>query len=269
MTGLIYGIRHDATDRWYVGQTIHTLEHRIKEHISCAENGVKLHLYNAIRKYGLSAFSVYVLESNIDVSVLDAREQFYIAYYDAFNKGFNNTLGGGGVRGYKHTQETKAKISKTLKENSYKWNTEERARKIIAAQKGRTFTLEHRLHISQACKGKRFGVDNPFYQKHHSESTKQSISEANHKYAVEQVDRTTGSVIAVYPDLHAAVRAILPTRTNVKYTSVYDRIRIACYRAQGTQSAYGFVWNLIDKSVTTNCKAEDELLSEVLDNSKS
>lgn len=268
MTGLIYGIYHKDTGRWYIGQTIHTLDHRIKEHLNCAEHGVRLHLYNAIRKYGWNRFEVHVLEANIPEAELDRKEIFYIDKYDAYRHGFNNTVGGGGVRGYKHTEATRARIGQSVKAGSYRWNTPERAAKIKAAQKGRVLTQEHRQKLSKSRQGKYTGVDNPFYQKHHTQRTKDIISEANHKHAVEQLDKSTGVRLAVFPDLHAAVKYILSSgKTTAKYTSVYDRIRIACYRAQGTQSAYGFVWNFIDKSVTTNSKAEDELPLEVLNNS--
>lgn len=73
-------------------------------------------------------------------------------------------------KGVPHTEETKRRISETIKrqyENGREpWN------------KGKHLSKELREKISRAKKGKLIGEDNPFYGKHHSEETKRRISSA-------------------------------------------------------------------------------------------
>jgi group I intron endonuclease len=157
--GIIYGICHIPTNRWYIGQTVRGLKCRWKEHIAASEYE-NLHLYQAMRKYGLDQFMVVVLESDIPDNLLDERECFYIQKYDSFNSGFNNTLGGQGIHGYRHNLETKRRIGAAMKVAALRYNTPERTEKIRKALKGKPLTAEHLEHIRQyALTHKRYGLD--------------------------------------------------------------------------------------------------------------
>lgn len=74
-------------------------------------SGVRIE--NARRKYGPENFGYEVLEEitcDTDEELaarLNEREIFWIAEYDSFNNGYNNSIGGGGASGYKHTEEYK------------------------------------------------------------------------------------------------------------------------------------------------------------------
>lgn len=50
-------------------------------------------LYNAMRKYGIEHFFIEAIE---ETDKLQEREQYWIAYFDSYNKGYNATLGGDG-----------------------------------------------------------------------------------------------------------------------------------------------------------------------------
>lgn len=245
-TGVIYGICHIATDRWYIGQTVRSLRTRLAEHWQ-ASSYSSLHLYNAIRKYGRESFKIEVLEENVPESKLDERECYYINKYESLEKGFNNTGGGGGVRGYHHTAESRLKISAGVKKTSHLWNNLDRALRIKNAQKGRQFTLAHRQHISESRKGKFTGTDNPFFHKHHSNETKAIIGEANHKWSVSRHTKE-GVFIATYITLQDATKAVVEEGlSTAKFSSIYDRIKFACLGSAGTKSAYGYVWKYIEK----------------------
>jgi group I intron endonuclease len=114
-TGIIYLVTNTVNGKVYVGQTIKPLHSYIRDCMKQALRGstTKPRLYNAIRKYGRSAFTVCTLES-VPVDGLDAAEIKWIRHYESFSdpsKGYNLTVGGGGRRGYVVSDNTRQKIS--------------------------------------------------------------------------------------------------------------------------------------------------------------
>lgn len=66
--------------------------------------------------------------------VLNAMEIAYIKFYDSYNCGYNCTLGGDGHLGFKVSEETKQKISKS---NTGKKRSAEAKLKMSEIQKGK------------------------------------------------------------------------------------------------------------------------------------
>ena len=96
--GYIYKIINLINNKIYIGQTTRNIQIRLREHISKAyDNKDKLYLHSAIRKYGEENFIIETIEQ-IDDSILDDREQYWIKYYNSNNKeiGYNLTNGGAG-----------------------------------------------------------------------------------------------------------------------------------------------------------------------------
>lgn len=250
----------------YVGQTIQGSEKRFKEHCMIAEHTKRnLHMYNSMRKYGIDNFEMTVLESDVDVCDLDEREMYYIEKYDTFKNGYNSTLGGGGMRGYHHSEETRKKMGEAISKSMWKINTPERTAKIIATQKGRKFSDEHKQHIREACVGKRLGRNNAFYGKSHTDETKRIISEANSKYSVCMIDATTDEVVHVFDSVRqAATFCIESTLTSAKLSSVMYRIYYTCNGSQ--RLCYNHRWKYMEKCIDYPDlgRDEDELHPEVL-----
>lgn len=107
----IYIIKNTINGKCYIGQSCH-INRRILEHTSNLNHGVcfNVHLQRAWNKYGSDAFTFEVLEE-CDVEKLDEREIYYIQLYKQKCELYNQTDGGGGVRGFKLSEEAKAKIS--------------------------------------------------------------------------------------------------------------------------------------------------------------
>lgn len=100
---LIYLMRLRKDGRLYVGKTTRELRVRILEHISCGKN---YHLENAIRKYGIEAFDIYVILECEDEAALNYWESFFIALLDCKHpNGFNRTDGGEGFKGLEFTEK--------------------------------------------------------------------------------------------------------------------------------------------------------------------
>ena len=95
----IYKATSKTTNKVYIGQSCQTLEKRISQHLSHAftKQDPNNHFHNAIRKYGKQDFVFQVIEDGIeDAETLNARERYWINYYDSYHNGYNSTLGGDG-----------------------------------------------------------------------------------------------------------------------------------------------------------------------------
>lgn len=183
MLGRIYLITNTVNGKRYVGQTIKSVEKRLKEHFKAAfvENRRAI-ICSAIRKYGKDNFSVICVQDNIAINDLDVAEQYWVKHYDTFGEnGYNATTGGNQCR---ISDETKLKISAALKG---KLKSEEHKKKMSKAQKGikigslnsfygKTHSEETIEKIKATLQGQMDGELNPFYGKQHSEESRNKMS---------------------------------------------------------------------------------------------
>ena len=92
MTG-IYKITNQLTGKSYVGQSVDIIG-RQRRNRSHAQFEIKP-LYCFIRKYGIENFKFEVIEE-CTVEKLNEKEIYWIAYFDTYNNGYNQTTGGQG-----------------------------------------------------------------------------------------------------------------------------------------------------------------------------
>ena len=120
--GYIYKITNKISGKCYIGETGQSsVKKRWDGHLSKIKKGSGCPaLRDAITKYGIENFSFDIL---CECETLDERmekEIYYIKEFDCMIlKGYNILPGGhysGGFIGKKHSEETKAKLSKTSKE---------------------------------------------------------------------------------------------------------------------------------------------------------
>ena len=117
--GVIYRVKNKINNKVYIGQTtvdfrkryemsrdkelsyglyMYHLKHsKIKGDRHCNK-----HLLLAMKKYGWENFEVIeqidvVYNHKYSQDELDCRECYWISYYDSFNNGYNNTIGGRGI----------------------------------------------------------------------------------------------------------------------------------------------------------------------------
>ena len=95
----IYKITNLITNRCYIGKTNNS-DRRWKDHQRLAMfDGHKEYdkaLYQSMRKYGIENFVFEIIEELEDYSQSGEREKYWIAYYDSYNNGYNESLGGDG-----------------------------------------------------------------------------------------------------------------------------------------------------------------------------
>lgn len=222
----------------YVGQTTNE-ERRRKDFGIVARNpnsGTQSYRSKQFRsdleKFGVENFTYEVLYRNSYNTIEEAqadlwqKEEFFIEYFDSFNNGYNNTLGGNGAKGHKVPKEQVEKQRQWLIEfykthpNPFQGKKHsEETRKLLSEQAkkrtgekaqryGKTYTAEQIRTLSKYAIEHKSGKNNPFYGKTHSEESKRKAAETRkNKKPVLQIDIHTGEIINTFPSALEAARA--------------------------------------------------------------
>ena len=91
----IYKFTHIASSRAYIGQTIQDPTQRRAEHISNSKHTPKTyHFHNALKKYGINAFTFEVIAKASTLEELNNLEEMYIVQFNSIANGFNIRNGG-------------------------------------------------------------------------------------------------------------------------------------------------------------------------------
>lgn len=146
------------TNRVYIGQAkdIHNRWDTYRR-MDCKNQPI---LYRSFRKYGVSSHKFEMVEI-CSVEKLNEHEKYFISAYDSYNpnNGMNCTLGGDGVRGMRWKEESRRKLSESIRKmyaNGYrnhftgKRHTEETKRKIGIKSAQRTQSSEARRKNSES-----------------------------------------------------------------------------------------------------------------------
>ncbi len=104
---VIYLITNKITNGAYIGQTIDHLR-RWDEYVPPFPEESMYAIHDAIIKHGHDNFRFDIIQELSSEVYLNPAEMGWIAYLKSLDcKLYNETDGGGGTRGYKHTEETK------------------------------------------------------------------------------------------------------------------------------------------------------------------
>jgi group I intron endonuclease len=151
----IYMLANKLTNLIYIGQSKDISKRFIRYfNASYIKSKKSFKISRALIKYGYSNFSVRILEY-CDKSDLTIREQFYL---DNLNPEYNILKIAGSSRGYRHSKETKAKISKSLKG-------------IYIKEKSPLFGRKHTEETKILMSKKKAKHKNPMYGKTHNKNT--------------------------------------------------------------------------------------------------
>jgi group I intron endonuclease len=154
MYGVIYKIQNLINGNFYIGQTKMRLMSRWSKHKQDAANGKPWPMSAAIRKYGVDAFEITVLQTCANKEELNQAEIKFIA---ELKPSYNCCAGGGGLGS--PTPEVRAKMSAA---NKGKRISEETRARMSAAQKGHPVSPETVAKIQKALR--------PRYEKMRAES---------------------------------------------------------------------------------------------------
>lgn len=162
----IYSIQCKVNQKLYIGSAIN-IGYRWDQHLRALKR--KDHsnrkLQNAWYKYGADAFVFAVVEFVDNVDDLLAREQYWIDLEEAVTKGYNLAPKAGSLLHFKHTDETKGKMSSA---HIGLPRSDEHKRNLSIANTGKKMSDEARQKMREAKLGKKRAP--------HSEETKLRMS---------------------------------------------------------------------------------------------
>nr|YP_009663721.1 hypothetical protein [Dactylella tenuis]QCW06858.1 hypothetical protein [Dactylella tenuis] len=157
----IYKWTNKLNNECYIGSSINLwrrfLNYFNLSYLSSVKNNLRIS--RALIKYGYANFSLEILEY-CEKSVLLKREQYYL---DLLKPEYNIEKIAGSSLGLKHSKETRAKISKSLKG-------------VYVGSKSSLFGKTHDELTKSKMSGSKLGKKNSFYGKTHSEETKSLMS---------------------------------------------------------------------------------------------
>jgi len=232
----IYCFENLVNSKKYVGQA-QDIYVRIMAHIRELKRNVdnsKL-LQKAWNKYGEENFKIYVIEL-AQIEKLNDMEIYYIAYLRSHysENGYNISYGGESVmRGLKHSQETKKKMSEIRIGTK---QTDDTKRKISDSWKTRVVSEETRVKISISRMGSTVSVE-----------TKKKISEA--QLGVPHTQETKNNIAK------SKLGKKRGKNTSSEYVGVYFRKDISKWTAVICNIYLGSYENEIDAAIAYNNKA--------------
>lgn len=116
---IIYCATNKINNKKYIGQTIHSLHYRKRQHENCSrlkiKGGCRL-FWRAIRKYGEDNFYWEILDECTTLEDLGEKESYYIQKYNTTDTTVGYNLKGGSYNPFL-SQDTKKKIGDAQKGN--------------------------------------------------------------------------------------------------------------------------------------------------------
>lgn len=244
---VIYCVRCVETQREYVGQTKGFLQKRLRWHILDTfkrKRQSEFVLPRALRKHGLEAFEVCLLEVVADKSLLNDAETKHVALRGTYVDGYNMTPGGDGFSGRPMPERAKARLRKPVQQLDAETGD------IIAEfdSVSEVMRVTGIPNITYACQGRistaggyRFRFINP------EDADRGRWSEAAREAGklrarkgffvwkpVEQFDLKTNEIVAIFPSMKEAVE-----------TTKILNVSMVCRGVR--KSAGGFGWRFAEQ----------------------
>ncbi len=146
---IVYVVESSATTKRYIGITSRSLKIRWSQHRAACTRNSDYAIHRAMRRHGISTFTIREIGTARDWNSLCAMERKYIAEYKSFGLyGYNMTEGGEGSGS--PSDEVRRKIGNSLK--GRKLSDETRNRMSISKQ---AMTDETKNKMSESRKGKK------------------------------------------------------------------------------------------------------------------
>lgn len=173
----IYIIINKLNNKAYIGQSIN-IKNRWRNHFQRLKynHHYNEHLQRAWNKYGEENFEFSILEIIQDSNELTNKEEYYINLYDSCNKikGYNMFPAG---EHFKMTDEIKRKIGQGNKGKKHTAEQNKRNSEMRKGKKTKPCSEETKRKIGEAQKGEK----NHMYGKHHTEKTREKMSNSRTK----------------------------------------------------------------------------------------
>lgn len=161
----IYIITNTINGKVYIGQSKNP-KRRWNEHKRPKTNSL---VATAIKEFGVENFKMEILLDNLASDEVDDFETFLIAEYDSINLGYNICKEGGSTRGCtgrKFTEEHKRKIAEAHKGFKHSEETKQRISKLKKGRTGTPHTEEHKHYISEVMRGSKHVLFGKYGEQH-------------------------------------------------------------------------------------------------------
>lgn len=243
-TGCIYRIINLTNSKMYIRQTrCKYTSVRWNAHIAAAKNGNNRPLYRAMRKYGVHNFKYKIMLINIPINQLDFYEKLWIKKLNTLNpNGYNLTERGSmeGLTGEKSPTHGKAPWNKGIPRSQ---ETKEKIKQSWTKERKEQYSkyfsgTNNPMYEKHPTGLSRYGKDNPFFGKKHTEETKQKIKNSSKNKQVACYDIETEQEIKNFFSLHEAAEWV---SKNTKFTNADKNFISRCAKGKH-KYAYGYKW---------------------------
>lgn len=247
MTSGIYGYWDNLKDEIvYVGQAIN-IKIRHDEHYSPVRYNAQT--INRVLQNNKARYDLIVLKE----CSIDDLDFWEITLIGLFKPKFNYTDGGEGSRGFKHSEETKQKLSEMLSGPN-------------SANYGKKFTESHKNKIGESNKGYK-----KFLGKRHSDETKQKIRKAQlGKKASEEAKRNMSKAQSLKSTTTGFYRVSKKKHKKYKQGFLWQYLwtdsdgkrkgimSISLSKLKDRVEAKGLHWEIIDENLAKKTLEEDK-----------
>lgn len=197
--------------------------------------------YESIQKYGWDKFTHEIVATNLSKEEAERKEVELIALYKSDHRDFGYNITSGGVSGWTHAEDTKAKISKRLSGHTVSEETREKIRAALTGRRGKPLSPEHRERLRAINLGKKASDEtkkrlsashigkklSPETRAKMSQSRK-GVSHPTEWVAVAQYDGETQ--IATFRSITEAEHITGVCRTNISSVAKGKRAKAGGYR---------------------------------------
>lgn len=240
----------------YIGITKQNLQERF------GKNGEKYRkctaFWKAIEKYGWDNIKHEIIDNAFSLEEANEKEKFYINHYKTHDKkyGYNCTIGGDGVSGWKPTEEQKLKNSNSKKEM---WKNPQTREQLTKERKLRGNSKQEKERLLEMCQSNwsnpeiRCKLENHLRQISNDEVCKEKRKIAMKKIWRENPERFMKNRKYKSGEQHFASKKILCVETNIVYISGIDAMNktgisnksISAVLNGKTKTAGGYHWEFI------------------------
>lgn len=232
----IYAIVNIANGKLYIGSAV-KLNRRKSQHLNKLnlDTHRNRHLQSSFNKYGKDYFVFKVVEY-CEIKDLIAREQIWINQFDFDIQLYNLNPIAGSFLGFKHTEESRTKMSQVHKGKIF---SKETRNKLSQSCKKRIISDETRNKMSEAAKNRseehRKKLSERGKVRVFSEEIREKLS-FSHQKSILMLDKETGEVLRQFNSLKEA-----GTHLGVKKTTSISSV----LRGKRKQ-AYGYTWRYVN-----------------------
>ncbi len=233
----------------YVGKTVLKLQYRLTSHLRTKENNYRGYWIQSLIQQGIEPV-IKLIETVPVGGDWAEREKYWIAYYRSIGANLTNaTDGGEGVTGLRHTNESRAKISRAELGRKQSPESIEKGRK---KRLGRKATSETRKKLQQSHLGKRQSSETKEKIRQArlgrtlSDETREKLRQARlgkraTPEARENMSKARMKPVTQYTLDDKYIREWESAKDASKETGIHKNSISACCRKE-LKSAGGFIW---------------------------